>query len=153
MEINLIKVAQGALVPADEHEAEKIKKIKLGALVKVELTQTRNPMFHRKFMALLRLGFDAFHPPEETYKGYPVEKDFDQFREDVIIAAGFRTVTFRINGDIRVRAKSISFARMSQEDFERLYSNVANVLLRGVLIKYQNRANLDSVVNQILGFV
>lgn len=153
MEISLIKVAQGALVPADEHEAERLKKIKLGALVKVELTQTRNPMFHRKFMALLRLGFDAFNPPEETYKGYPVEKDFDQFREDLIIAAGFFNVTYRINGDMRVKAKSISFARMDQETFERLYSNVANVLLRGILVKYQNRANLDSVVNQILGFV
>jgi len=153
MEINLIKLAQGALAPADEHEAEKLRRLKLGALVKCQITETRNPQFHRKFMALVRLGFDSFHPPEATYKGLPVEVDFEQFREDLTIAAGFRVVTYRINGDFRVRAKSISFARMTQDEFERVYSAVANVLLRGVLARYQNRAVLDNVVNQILGFV
>lgn len=153
MEIQLIKVAQGALVPADEHEAEKLRKFKIAALVRCEVAEVRNPQFHRKFMALVRLGFDSFLPPAAEYKGYPVEVDFEQFREDVTIAAGFFTVTYRTNGEFRVRAKSISFARMTQETFERVYSAVANVLLRGVLVRYQNRANLDSVVNQILGFV
>jgi len=153
MEIQLIKVAQGALVPADENEAEKIKKFKLGALVRCEVAEVRNPQFHRKFMALVRLGFDSFSPPEATHKGFPVETDFEQFREDLTIAAGFFVVAYRIDGTFRVRAKSISFARMKQDEFERVYSAVANVLLRGVLARYQNRAVLDNVVNQILGFV
>lgn len=153
MEIQLIKVAQGALVPADENEAEKIKKFKLGALVRCEVAEVRNPQFHRKFMALVRLGFDSFSPPEAMHKGFPVETDFEQFREDLTIAAGFFVVAYRIDGTFRVRAKSISFARMKQDEFERVYSAVANVLLRGVLARYQNRAVLDNVVNQILGFV
>lgn len=153
MEVSLIKLAQGALAPADEHEAEKLRRLKLGALVKCEMTETRNPQFHRKFMALMRLGFESFNPPEATYKGYPVETDFDQFREDVTIAAGFFVVHYRIDGSFRVRAKSISFGRMKQPQFELVYSAVANVLLRGVLVRYQNRAVLDNVVNQILGFV
>lgn len=153
MDIQLIKVAQGALVPADEHEAEKLRRIKVGGLVKCQIAETRNPKFHRKFMALVKLGFESFTPPETTYKGYPVEANFDQFREDVTIAAGYFVVHYRIDGSFRVRAKSISFARMEQDEFERVYSAVANVLLRGVLVRYQNRANLDSVVNQILGFV
>jgi hypothetical protein len=153
VDIQLIKIAQGALVPADEHEADKLRRIKVGGLVKCQISETRNPKFHMKFMALVRLGFDSFHPPEETYKGLPVETDFEQFREDLTIAAGFRTVAYRIDGSFRVRAKSISFARMEQDEFERVYSAVANVLLRGVLVRYQNRAVLDSVVNKILGFV
>lgn len=153
MEILLLKHPKGFLYPADELEAEKIKGIKAAVLVRAEVKQVRNPMFHRKFFALLRVGFDAFNPPPSEYKGFPVQKDFEQFREDVTIAAGFFTVTYRINGDTRVKAKSIRFGRMSPESFERLYSAVANVLLQKILAHYQNRANLDNVVNQILDMV
>ena len=153
MELLMLKHARGFLYPADEIEAEKFKKFKVGVLIRTEIAQVRNALFHRKFFALLRVGFDAFEPPEGEYKGFPVQKDFEQFREDVTIAAGFFTVSYRINGEMRVRAKSISFARMTPEDFERLYSQAANVLLQKILAHYQNRANLDNVVNQILGMV
>jgi hypothetical protein len=153
MEILLLKHARGFLYPADEQEAEKIQKLKVGVLIRSDIAQVRNAMFHRKFFALLRIGFDAFTPPEAEYKGFPVEKDFEQFREDVTIAAGFFTVSYRINGETRVRAKSISFSRMTPEDFERLYSQAANVLLQKVLAQYENRANLDNVINQMLGMV
>ena len=154
MEILLLKHQKGFLYPADELEAERIAKLKVGVLVRAEIAQVRNPLFHRKFFALLRVGFDAFEVPAGTeYKGFEVQKDFDQFREDVTIAAGFFTVTYRINGDPRVKAKSIRFGRMTPEEFERLYSQVADVLLQKVLAHYQNRANLDNVVNQILGLV
>lgn len=149
----LIKLAQGALAPADEHEAEKIRKFKLGALVRCEVAQVRNPQFHRKVLALIRLGFESFTPPEAEYKGFPVERDFKQFREDLTIAAGFFTCTYRINGEVRVRAKSISYANMEQDEFERVFSAIANVLLRGVLVRYKDRATLDNVINTILGFV
>lgn len=154
MDILLLKHPKGFLYPADELEAEKIKKIRADVLVRAEVKQVRNPQFHRKFFALLRVGFDAFEVPAGAmYKGFEVQKDFEQFREDVTIAAGFFTVTYRINGDTRVKAKSISFGRMTPENFERLYSQVADVLLQKVLAHYQNRANLDNVVNQILGLV
>lgn len=154
MDILLLKHPKGFLYPADEQEYEKVKTMKPGVLIRAEVKQVRNPMFHRKFFALLRVGFDAFEvPPGTEYKGFEVQKDFEQFREDVTIAAGFFTVTYRINGDTRVKAKSIRFGRMSPEQFERLYSQVADVLLQKVLAHYQNRANLDNVVNQILGLV
>ncbi len=154
MDILLLKHPKGFLYPADELEADKIAKLKAGVLVRAEVKQVRNPMFHRKFFALLRVGFDAFEVPDGTeHKGFPVQKDFEQFREDCTIAAGFCTVSYRINGEMRVRAKSIRFGRMTPEDFERLYSQVANVLLQKILAHYQNRANLDNVINQILGLV
>jgi hypothetical protein len=153
MEILMLKHPKGFLYPADELEAEKFRKFKVGVLIRTDIAQVRNALFHRKFFALLRVGFDAFVPPEGEYRGMPVQKDFEQFREDCTIAAGFYIVTYRINGEMRIRAKSISFARMTPEDFERLYGQVANVLLQKILAQYQNRANLDNVVNQILGMV
>lgn len=156
MEILLIKAPQGFLFPQDDIEAEKISRFKVGAVIRCDVAQMRNYLFHRKFFALLRVGYDAFEPPMTEYKGFPVQKDVDQFREDCIIAAGFYTMTTTIKGNVRLRAKSISFARMSQEVFERLYSNVADVLLQKILRHY-SRAALDSVVmqnmvNQVIGF-
>lgn len=153
MEVMLIKVAQGALVPADEAEADKLRRMKVGALVKVEATELRNPKFHRKFHALMRLGYDHFEAPAIEHLGQRVQKNYEQFREDITILAGFYSVYYRLDGSYRIRAKSIKFGRMKQETFEHLYSAVADVLLSKVLTQYQNRAVLDNVVNQIMGFV
>lgn len=126
-----------------------------GEMMRVEAVIHRNGKFHRKFFALLTLGFDAWEPPRKrrNYKGHPVQKNFEQFREDVIIAAGFYEQTFDLQGRMRLKAKSISFASMDDAEFEKVYSSVANVLLGGVLVRYAGRDELDRVVNQILGFV
>ncbi len=152
MQILLIKSPQGILVPSDEHEAEKMSRYRVGAIIRCDIAQMRNYLFHKKFFALLNVGYDAFTPGIKEYRGFPVQKDIDQFREDVIIAAGFYTMTTTLNGNVRLRPKSISFAKMNQETFERLYSNVANVLLQKVLTQY-TRKDLDEVVNHVLGFV
>lgn len=151
MEVLLTKTLQGMLLPADEIEAEKLTRFAHGEILRAEVKLMRNSKFHRKFMALLRVGFDAFTPVQE-HKGYVVQKEFEQFREDVTIAAGYYTVKARLNGTVTVRAKSISFGKMKQETFEQLYSNVANVLLQTVLKRY-SREDLDQVVNRVLGFV
>jgi hypothetical protein len=126
-----------------------------GEMAQVELVFPRNSRFHRKFFALLNLGFDAWEPPRQrkTYKGLPVVKNFECFREEVIIAAGFYEQTFGLNGRLKLTAKSISFAQMDDLEFERVYSAVANVLLAGVLLRYAGRDELDGVIDRLLGFV
>ncbi len=151
MEILLTKAADGALHALDGTQADLLKKYKASTLLRCEIKRVRNPRFHRKFFALLDLGFESWEPPIHEYRGFEVQKDFQHFREDVIIAAGFYVVTTNLHGTVRLRAKSISFSAMSQDEFERLYNNVANVLLQSVLTRY-TRADLDRVINQILGF-
>lgn len=129
--------------------------LEAGEMAVVEMVFPRNPKFHRKFFALLNVGFDAWEPPRKrrTYKGMPVQKNFEQFREDVTIAAGFYDQTFDLSGRLRLKAKSIRFSGMDDAEFERVYSAVADVLLAGVLVRYAGREELDSVVDQIMGFV
>jgi len=62
-EISYIKSNQG-LIPSGEEDWEKHNRIKLGALVKANFTETRNPGFHRKFFSMLDVGFDAWTPGE-----------------------------------------------------------------------------------------
>lgn len=150
-EIILMKGAGGALVPFDPMAAQYIAGLKAGYGVRLKATTVRNILFHRKFFAMLGVGFDAWETPETEYEGMKVEKDFEKFRKDATILAGFFTPVYNMKGEVRLEAKSISFANMEADEFERLYSAVVNVLLRKVLKNY-TREDLDEVVERILQF-
>lgn len=126
-----------------------------GEIVNVEAAIPRNPKFHRRFFALLNIGFDAWEPPRKhkTHKGRIVQKNFDQFREDILILAGFYEQTFDLLGRMKIRAKSISFANMDEAEFEAVYSAVVDVLLREALRTYSGREQVDEVVDRIMGFL
>lgn len=151
MEIVLAKAANGCLVPVDQQGIEAIANMKLGQGVKVTMTRHNNVAFHRKLFALANLAYEAWEPVEKEHKGVPIAKNFDQFREDITILAGFYETRVRVNGDIRYIAKSWSFASMSDEEKDRLYNAIINVVLKHVLTNY-TRDNLDDVVEQILRF-
>jgi len=114
----------------------------------------RNGKFHRKFFALLQVGYESWEPKRKhkSYKGIAIEKNFEQFREDITILAGFYEQTFNLKGEMRLRAKSISFANMHDDEFETLYQAVVTVLLREVCTMYSGRDELDAVVNRVMEF-
>ncbi|CAB3784464.1 DUF1367 family protein [Pararobbsia alpina] len=152
MEVLLTKTPQGYLIPLGEGEADKCRRFKVGATVRAEVSFMRNSKFHRKFFAMLDIGFDAFEPPETEHRGLPVQKSRERFRKDCIIAAGFYDAVANLKGEVRAEAHSISFASMDDEEFERVYSAVANVLLQKVLRNY-SRADLDEVVDRMVSFL
>lgn len=145
------------LTPADEAAWARfkglVKTLGDGEMVRVHYAQPRNTKFHRKFFALLNVGFEHWNPgrTRKTYKGLPVEKNFDRFREDITILAGYYEQTYDLRGRMRLQAKSISFAKMEQADFEALYDSVANVLLQHILQNYK-REDLDEVVEKLIAF-
>jgi len=125
-----------------------------GELVEVEAVIPRNPRFHRKYFALLSLSFESWEPDRKhkTHKGIPVQKEFEQFREDITILAGYYTQAMRLDGSMVLRAKSISFRSMEQPEFEALYEATITVLMHHVLTKYKDREEVDSVIEKILAF-
>lgn len=146
-----MKAPGGALVPADEQTRETLARWKLGQGVRVKATRMRDLIRHRKFFAMLNLGFEAWEPPELEYKGAPVVKNFERFRKDVTIAAGFYEAVANLKGEVRAEAKSISFDSMDEDEFLDVYSKVADVLLQRVLRTY-TREDLDKVVEEMLRF-
>ncbi len=153
----LMKAPGGYLVPCDEQSRETIAKWKLGQGVNAKVTKARDITRHRKFFAMLNLGFDAWEPPlpevhADGYRGMPITKNFDRFRMEVLILAGFYTPVYSMKGEIRLEAKSMAFANMDQDEFERVYSAVADVLLQKILKTY-TRDDLDRVIEELLGFV
>jgi hypothetical protein len=151
-EIVLTKAAGGVLVPCDPQAAEFIAKMKVGAGVRATVTQQRNVKFHRKLFALLNLAFDHWEPVVATYKGQIVGKNFDQFRNDITVLAGHYEMAVTLRGETRLTAKSISFANMSQDEFDSLYSSVVSVVLARILTNY-TQDQLDAVMDQLLGFL
>lgn len=149
MKIHVVKRA-GVLFPASEEDEEKLSTIKAGKIVELELTQKRNLQMHRKLFAALNIGFDAFEPALD-FKGRPMQKNFDRFRKDIIILAGFYDVVVNVHGEPRYEAKSISFGSMSQEEFESLYGACVNAMLKHVLVNY-TRSDFDQVVEKLIKF-
>ncbi|EDH6598925.1 hypothetical protein CB467_21930 [Salmonella enterica subsp. enterica serovar Goverdhan] len=62
-ELQLIKQSSGILIPATPETSDILQsKIKPGAVLVAEFRQVRNPAFHRRFFALLNLGFEYWEP-------------------------------------------------------------------------------------------
>lgn len=130
--------AKGArgLVPSDERSEAWFRKLRAGGLVRVKAFTMRNPKFHRKFFAMLKVAYDNWpHPTVETPYG-PAECSLDQFRNDVICMAGYGELVANVRGEWRFRAKSIAFHRMGEDQFEDLYSAVLRVILRQFLTNW-----------------
>ncbi len=127
--------------------------IKNGDTVEVKKVSIRNPMFHRKYFALLKLSFDYFEPQPTEFKGREILplKNFEEFRKWIVVKAGFYDVIGYPNGAVRVRAKSISFASMSESSFENLYSLTIDVVLREIFIDHE-REDLEIMVMEVMRF-
>ena len=133
----------------------RLKNLEPGELCEITTKLPRNSKFHRKFFMMLTIGFDYWFTgrKQKTYKGQPVTKNFDYFRDDVLILAGHYEQTFGIDGKLKLIAKSISFSSMDQPEFEVIYNSVLDVLLGKVLITYKDRDEVNEVVEKMLGFL
>lgn len=146
MKLHLQKMPNGVLAPADAQSVEALAKYKTGDVLGGEFKKTRNYAFHKKWFALVGYAFEAWEPAE----GMP-EKNFERFRHDVTIAAGFYDLVPCINGELKAEAKSLSFAKMSEDDFSLLYDATINALLKFVLRNY-TREDVDRVMDEIARF-
>ncbi|ASM07372.1 DUF1367 family protein [Serratia marcescens] len=62
-QLQLIKQSSGILIPATPETSDFLQKnCKLGAVLVADFKKVRNPAFHRRFFALLNLGFEYWEP-------------------------------------------------------------------------------------------
>ena len=62
-QLQLIKHSSNILIPATPETSDFLQsKCKLGAVLVADFKQVRNPVFHRRFFALLNLGFEYWEP-------------------------------------------------------------------------------------------
>lgn len=150
-DLNLVKV-QGVLIPADDGTREKVEKMPRGSVLRGEFKRARNPQFHRKYFALLNVGYQIWEPGEEMTKWGQVQKNFDQYRQQVQVLAGFGEPVFNLDGTFRMRSKSISFSNMTEDDFAVLFSNVIDVILSNVGAERYTRDDIRELVDNVMEF-
>lgn len=155
MEILLKKLPNGSLIPLDEEGVEYIAKTKVGRILRASITKPHNVLFHRKWFVLARYAFDVWSDvaPQPVYKGQVVRPSFDRFRRDLTILCGYYDVEFGIRGELRMTAKSISFSRMEEDEFEGLYSKTIDVILGKILNRPDiTPSKLRAHVEEVLRF-
>jgi hypothetical protein len=59
---------------------------------------------------------------------------------------------YRVDGSVRIEAKSISFAMMNEESFAELYDSTINVILSKILTNY-TKQELEDVVGELMSFM
>ncbi|MCG7904387.1 MAG: DUF1367 family protein [Candidatus Thiodiazotropha weberae] len=151
-EVYFQKLGNGTFVPASENDAATVAHIKIGEWIKCVFTRPRNIKFFRKWWTLVDYAFEHWQSlelEEPKWKGVVPEKNKDRFRKDLTILAGHYESFYRVDGSVRVEAKSISFASMSEEEFEGFYSACIDVVLKHILKNYK-RDDLEQVVEQLL---
>ena len=131
VKINFIKQAGGTLVPANDAEADKLTRFKTGELFEVDIKNERNPDFHRKVFAFFNFCFN-FWTEFNSVKQEAAQ--FDKFRKDMLIQAGYYVQVFDLVGNFEIEAKSIAFGKMDQEEFEHCYSALINVALKTIFV-------------------
>lgn len=120
MKITLVKKLNNTFQVAYNSDYEKVKKLKVGEEYQCEVKQPRNYRFHKKFFALINLVFEN----QEVYD------NIDDLRYDLTVEAGFFNRRTNLEGNEIKQAKSISFAKMSEEDFGKLYDSFLDVIAK-----------------------
>lgn len=140
----MLKQAGGALLPLDDISAEQLTSLKTGESYEVEIKQSRNPAFHRKVFAFFNFCFDYWRGENNNLS---TSKQFDVFRANLTVLAGYYDSLYNIKGEVRIEAKSLSFGAMSQQEFEEFYFAVTNAAMKHIF-----KTADQKVYNQLISF-
>ena len=153
MRVNLKKM-DSVLIPDDEDTAEWVNKMSYGQVISADFKKPRNYGFHKKYFALIKFAYENWQPSEKTmpkWEGVVPTKSFDRFRKDLIILTGRSYAVWRLDGSFRIEADSISFARMTEEEFNKLYKDTVDKILEKILTNY-SRQDIEDVINELMRF-
>lgn len=132
--------------PKFESDIEISRKFSLGQEVAASATDRdlRNVAFHRKYFALLKLAYSNLpHNLEKLFA------NIEEFRTELKIQIGCRERRVSMSGKEYFIPKSMRFDKMSQTEFEEVYSKTLDFIcvhvLRGV-----DKKELD---DQIMDFL
>ncbi|MFC1186425.1 DUF1367 family protein [Pasteurella multocida] len=144
----MIKAAGGTFVASDEMYLPELQSFKNGEIYEVEIKRPRNPAFHRKVFAFFKFCFEHWSAENTELEFLSEAKQFDTFRKNLTVLAGFREVTYTIDGRVRVEAQSLSFGNMKQDEFEQCYKALINAALKHIF----NNTTDENTINRLYSF-
>lgn len=127
MKIHLKKIESG-LLACSEEDFLKTNKLKNGKVYRAEVKEVRNYNFLKKFFAMIDVVWENL--PEKLEKGYGTKENF---RYELTMRAGYRENWTTAKGAPMWRPKSISFAKMSEHDFQILYNSILDDVIQNFI--------------------
>lgn len=134
-------VTDYGLMPYDDNDLQLFRRLKRGAVVKVETRTPRNLRFHRKFFALLRVTFDNL--PEHIASSMHIES-IEALLMLLKMDMGYFDVV-EIGEHHFVKTRSISFAEMDEAAFSEFYNKAVTCILNNYLTR-SSQADLEEAV-------
>ena len=99
------------------------------------------------------MAYENWEPGEIDSKYGKPMKNFDRFRKDIAILTGHYDLVVRVDGSSRPEAKSISFAKMDQVEFDRLYSKTIDLLIDKIYGRENmTEEQIDKLVMEFIRF-
>lgn len=148
LKIQCIKIEGGGLLPYNERELERMKRFKNEELYEVEIKATRDPAFHRKMFAFFSFCFEHWAADKTQYECMFEHGQFEVFRKNLTVFAGYYEQYWNLKGEVRVEAKSLSYAAMEPEEFEQCYNAMINAAIKHVFAG----TNDENILNQLRSF-
>ncbi|WP_241603741.1 DUF1367 family protein [Rosenbergiella nectarea] len=148
MQFDLVKHPGGVFALADDIDLPRINRFKTGVTYTAEIKLTRNPLFHKKMFAFFAFCFEYWAADKAGYECSDEYTQKEEFRKNLTILAGFSDVVTTIKGEVRVRAKSLSYANMKADEFERCYRSMINAAIKHVFANTKDH----SILNRLQAF-
>lgn len=151
----------GGIFPDNAMDSKEFDKLKEGQPVRMKLVQQRNYQFLKKFFALLGFAYDNWNPengPEKVVvydlqaHKVPINKSPEVFRSELTILAGYYEAFYKVDGTVTFKAKSISFTRMSEDEFSRLYKKVFDIVWEKFFPNYSEAELEQGAAEHLLQF-
>ena len=118
MDIYLLNTASG-LKPLYDDDFDEKKKLKIGETYRAKIVRPRNILFHKKAMALFKIGCD---------NSKNVEMPFNTYRKYATAKAGYAKV-YQTPKGLYVEAESLSFENMDEDRFQDVYNHVLTFII------------------------
>lgn len=155
MKMNLRVTEDFSLIPIDDDGIKYLYKKAVGDVLDCDVVKPRNYKFHKKAFALVKVVHDALPEPEPIMlKGELVQpiRTMENTREFLTILAGHYDVVGLPNGKVRAEARSWSFAKMDNDEFEEFFSTLIDASLKA-LPKTWTAEELERVATNVVNFV
>lgn len=121
------------MIPNYDSDFDEKKKLKIGKVYSCEIKLVRNYEFHKKYFALINCAWEFQNEQIRAFFG----ENKESFRKTVEVQAGNFELCYSLAKKEWLQIpKSISFEKMTEEEFNILYDKVKDVLyatfLRGI---------------------
>lgn len=153
-DIYLVVGPGGQVIPSTDNDADYFQKKKRGSVLKAKITEPRNGKFFRKWWALAKFAFDHWEFGDYEWRGQRVQPNFERFRKDLIILAGYGDPVWNIKNELRMEARSISWAKMTEGEFEDFYSRTITAILQSEYFSkgVHSEHEIRQIVEILIGF-